>query len=94
METASAEETQSLAEALALILPIDATVALYGDLGVGKTTFVQGLARGLGISSAVTSPTYTIYTIYRGKRLLAHLDAYRLDSPIQVDSLPPRTIFS
>ena len=79
--TGSAEESRALAAELAAELPEDATLALHGDLGAGKTTWVQGLARGLGITGAVTSPTFTLYNLHRGgTRLLAHLDAYRLGS--------------
>lgn len=86
--TSSATETQSLAAALALALPPDTTLALHGDLGVGKTTFVQGLARGLGIADAVTSPTFNIYTVHYGpQRMLVHLDAYRLDDGRQIEAL-------
>jgi tRNA threonylcarbamoyladenosine biosynthesis protein TsaE len=87
VSTRSAEETRALAAELATALPADTTLALHGDLGVGKTTFVQGLARGFGITAPVTSPTYTIYNLLRGKTLLVHLDAYRIDSPAQVESL-------
>ena len=85
--TASAEETETLAAEFAAKLPPDTTLALHGDLGVGKTTFVRGLARGLGISGDVTSPTFSIYTLYRGSRTLVHLDAYRLTSPQEIDDL-------
>lgn len=86
--TASAEETQSLARELAAALPADCTLALHGNLGVGKTTFVQGLAEGLGIQEMVTSPTFNIFTLHRGtRRTLVHLDAYRLESARQMDSL-------
>jgi tRNA threonylcarbamoyladenosine biosynthesis protein TsaE len=85
--TRSALETQALAEALAGQLPPDTTLALHGNLGVGKTTFVQGLARGLGIQDLITSPTFTIFTLYRGPRQLIHLDAYRLESDQQIDTL-------
>ena len=86
--TADAAETQALAAALAAVLPADATLALHGDLGAGKTTFVQGLARGLGVNGPVTSPTFTLYALHRGAaRLLVHLDAYRLESAAQLDSL-------
>jgi tRNA threonylcarbamoyladenosine biosynthesis protein TsaE len=79
--TATADETRSLAAAWAAELPADATVALHGDLGAGKTTWVQGLAAGFGIDEPVTSPTFTIYTLHQGMgRMLAHLDAYRLGS--------------
>jgi tRNA threonylcarbamoyladenosine biosynthesis protein TsaE len=86
--TASAEETRSLAAELAAALPPDTTLALHGDLGAGKTTFVQGLARGFGIVEPVTSPTYTIFTLHRAPSYtLVHLDAYRLDDPRQVEAL-------
>lgn len=86
--TASAAETQTLAAAFAAALPPDSTLALHGDLGVGKTTFVQGLARAFGINEPVTSPTFTIFTVHRGPhRHLIHLDAYRLERAAQLDAL-------
>jgi tRNA threonylcarbamoyladenosine biosynthesis protein TsaE len=85
--TSSAEETRQLAADLAAALPPDTTLALHGNLGVGKTTFVQGLARGLGIADAVTSPTFNIFSLHRGRTNLLHLDAYRLESARQVDDL-------
>jgi tRNA threonylcarbamoyladenosine biosynthesis protein TsaE len=66
--TASAAETQALAAELAAELPPDTTLALHGNLGVGKTTFVQGLAHGLGITEPVTSPTFNIYTVHHSPR--------------------------
>jgi tRNA threonylcarbamoyladenosine biosynthesis protein TsaE len=85
--TASAAETQALAVEFAGALPPDTTLALHGNLGVGKTTFVQGLARGFGVTDAVTSPTFTIFTLHRGSRTLVHLDAYRLERADQLDPL-------
>jgi tRNA threonylcarbamoyladenosine biosynthesis protein TsaE len=85
--TASAGETRELAANFAHALPSDATIALQGNLGVGKTTFVQGLARGLGIREAVTSPTFNIFTLHRGPTNLLHLDAYRLENARQVEDL-------
>lgn len=86
--TASADETRALAAELAAALPPEATLALHGDLGVGKTTFVQGLARAFGVTDTVTSPTFTIFTLHRGPlRTLVHLDAYRLESAAQLDAL-------
>lgn len=86
--TASADETRALAAEFALALPPDSTLALHGDMGVGKTTFVQGLAQGIGVREQVTSPTFAIYTVYRGEgRTLVHLDAYRLENEFQVESL-------
>lgn len=83
----STDAMHALARRLGEALPPDATLALSGDLGVGKTTFVQGLAEAFGISERVTSPTFTLYNLHRGNRTLVHLDAYRLDSPDQVEDL-------
>ena len=86
--TDSAEQTRALAAELAAALPPDTTLALHGDMGVGKTTFVQGLASGLGVSEHVTSPTFAIYSVYQGNRgKLVHLDAYRLEQEAQIESL-------
>ena len=86
--TASAEETRTLAAQFAATLPADTVLALHGDMGVGKTTFVQGLALGLGVTEQVTSPTFAIYTVHRGAgRTLVHLDAYRLENAKQLDDL-------
>jgi tRNA threonylcarbamoyladenosine biosynthesis protein TsaE len=86
--TASAEATRALGRSLAEVLPVDSVLALHGDLGVGKTTFVQGLAEGLGVLDPVTSPTFNIFTLYQGQhRRLIHLDAYRLDDAAGLDSL-------
>lgn len=85
--TSSAEATRALAAEFAAALPADATLALHGNLGVGKTTFVQGLAQGLGIKEPVTSPTFNIFSLHRGRINLLHLDAYRLETARQVDDL-------
>lgn len=76
--TCSAAETEALGEALAQTLSTAPAVALYGGLGMGKTAFVRGLARGLGCRSPVSSPTYTIVNEYPGPRKLCHFDLYRL----------------
>lgn len=86
--TGSAEETRALAARLAAALPPGSTLALHGDLGAGKTTFVQGLAAGLGLTGQVTSPTFNIFTLHRGAgRTLIHVDAYRLDAGAQLEDL-------
>ncbi len=86
--SASAEETRQLAAQLAAELPPDTVIALHGDMGVGKTTFVQGLAQGLGVKGQVTSPTFAIYSVYAGTRAtLVHLDAYRLENEQQLEEL-------
>ena len=78
METASAEETQEVAARLTAELPAGAVVCLHGDLGAGKTCFVQGLARAIGVRRPVGSPTFTLINEYRGTRGLAHIDLYRI----------------
>jgi len=86
--TDSAEGTQALASDLARELPAGTTLALHGDMGVGKTTFVQGLAQGLGVTERVTSPTFAIYSVHQGRdRSLIHLDAYRIEAERQIESL-------
>lgn len=87
VETTSAEETRALAEELGNALPPSATLALHGDLGVGKTTFVGGLAKAWGIPGPLTSPTYTYYLVHRGARTLVHLDAYRLHGAEAAEAL-------
>ncbi|HWS43848.1 MAG TPA: tRNA (adenosine(37)-N6)-threonylcarbamoyltransferase complex ATPase subunit type 1 TsaE [Pseudoflavonifractor sp.] len=75
------EETEALGARLAEQLTPGAVVAFTGDLGAGKTAFARGLARGLGITERVTSPTFTIVNEYEGGRLpLFHFDMYRLGS--------------
>ena len=79
--TNSPEETEKLGERLAKCLKPGTVLAYRGDLGAGKTAFTRGLARGLGYTEAVTSPTYTIVNEYLGGRLpLFHFDMYRLTS--------------
>ena len=75
------EETEALAEAFASKLRPGQILAYEGDLGAGKTAFTRGLARGLGITEPVTSPTYTIVNEYLSGRMpLFHFDMYRLGS--------------
>ena len=78
--THSEKETEDLGARFAEKLPAGAVIALYGDLGCGKTAFVRGMARGMGIDCAVTSPTFTIVNEYDGPRPLFHFDMYRLGS--------------
>ena len=74
-------ETEAVGLTLGEILMPGAVIAFRGDLGAGKTTFIRGLARGLGYKDLVTSPTYTIVNEYLGGRLpLFHFDMYRLAS--------------
>ncbi len=79
--THSREETEALGGRLADALDRGRVVAFTGDLGAGKTAFVSGMARALGVEERVTSPTFTIVNEYEGGRLpLFHFDMYRLDS--------------
>ncbi len=78
--TATPQETQAFAHKLAALLPAGCFLAFRGGLGVGKTTFCVGLARGLGCTDAVSSPTFSIVNYYRGPRPLAHFDMYRIST--------------
>ena len=85
--TDSEGETKRLAESLAPLLEVGDVISLTGDLGAGKTCFVQGLAAGLGVAEAVTSPTFTIIKQYQGRLPLYHFDVYRLTGPKDLESL-------
>ena len=76
--TTSESETEALGAKLAASLPGGSVVAMYGDLGAGKTAFVRGMARGMGLQVRVSSPTFTIVNEYLGDRGLIHFDMYRL----------------
>lgn len=78
--SANEQETEAIGQALVGRLAPGTVVAFTGDLGAGKTAFVRGMARGLGISQRVTSPTFTIVNEYDGTTPLFHFDMYRLDS--------------
>ncbi|HLA92254.1 MAG TPA: tRNA (adenosine(37)-N6)-threonylcarbamoyltransferase complex ATPase subunit type 1 TsaE [Actinomycetota bacterium] len=76
----TAADTRAIGEALAPLLAAGDALALTGELGAGKTTFAQGVARGLGFAGVVVSPTFTLVREYRGGRLpIVHADVYRLD---------------
>ena len=77
-ESNSYEETQKFAEEFSKTLEAGDVLCMYGDLGVGKTAFVQGLAKGLGIDEPITSPTFTIVNEYSGRLPLYHFDVYRI----------------
>ncbi|HEU4527269.1 MAG TPA: tRNA (adenosine(37)-N6)-threonylcarbamoyltransferase complex ATPase subunit type 1 TsaE [Actinomycetota bacterium] len=73
------EDTRAIGAALAPLLEAGDAVALTGELGAGKTTFVQGVARGLGVTGTVGSPTFTLVREYHGRLTVQHADVYRLD---------------
>ncbi|UXH42680.1 tRNA (adenosine(37)-N6)-threonylcarbamoyltransferase complex ATPase subunit type 1 TsaE [Rossellomorea vietnamensis] len=81
--TNSPEETGHFAEKLAGLLKPGAVLTLEGDLGAGKTTFTKGLAKGLGVTKTVNSPTFTIIKEYKGRLPLYHMDVYRLDDSFE-----------
>ena len=79
-------KTKEFAKKLASRLVQGSFLAVYGDLGVGKTAFVQGLAEGLGVRESIISPTYTILRVYESGRLpLYHFDVYRVADPEEMD---------
>ena len=85
MITKSESETLGFAEQYAKTLQKGDVVLLYGDLGAGKTAFVKGVARGLGIDDEITSPTYAYMNDYGG--ILYHFDCYRLSCGAQAEAL-------
>lgn len=87
LKTASAAETERVGEHLGRSLGAGDVVALFGDLGAGKTTLVKGIARGLGIDDEARSPTFTLIHEHRGHLPLYHLDLYRLDGGQDVEAL-------
>lgn len=82
--TKSPAQTQALGRKLAVALAPGDVLALCGDLGSGKTTFVQGLSRGLGVTESVTSPSFVLVREYPGRLPVYHLDLFRLN---QIDDL-------
>ena len=78
--THSAQETEAAARTFAAQLRPGAFLAMYGDLGAGKTCFSRGLAAGLGCADPVSSPTFAIVHDYRGPKPLCHFDMYRIDA--------------
>lgn len=81
------EGTHAVAAGLASALRPGAVVALHGDMGAGKTTFVQGLGLALRVREPVTSPTFALINEYRGDLALFHVDLYRLQGEIEAESI-------
>ena len=82
--TRAVEDTRALAEAVAGLSRPGDLVVLAGDMGAGKTAFVQGFGRGLGVAERITSPTFTLVHVYDGRVPIHHLDVYRLDQLSEV----------
>lgn len=87
LRTRGEEETRRLASRLAGLLRPGDVLLLVGELGTGKTSFIRGLAEGLGVEGRVVSPTFTLLREYRGRLPLHHLDAYRLEGPLDLFDL-------
>ncbi len=84
--TYSAAETAALGEKLAGHLHGGEIIAFRGGMGAGKTTFCRGLAKGLGVLDEVSSPSYALVHLYRGQPALAHFDAWRIQSPEDLEA--------
>ena len=80
----SALDTQRFAEKLAATLNGGETILLMGEMGAGKTHFVKGLAKGLGIDEVITSPTFALHNSYQGRLTLNHFDFYRIEDSEEV----------
>lgn len=91
MVTKSAQETQKLGEKIGGSLKGGVVLALYGELGSGKTTFLQGLARGLGIKERILSPTFIMMRQYGN---FYHVDLYRIEDEREIESLGLKEIWS
>ena len=88
IETFSPQETFAFAEQMARKATAGDVYTLIGDLGVGKTVFTQGIARGLGITEPISSPTFTIVQEYESGRLpFYHFDVYRIGAPEEMDEI-------
>ncbi len=96
--TGKGEETKALGQETIKIINSRHVIALYGELGSGKTTFVQGLAKGLGIRGRITSPTFTIIRKHQFKtqspKAFYHIDLYRLDRKEEIKDLGMEEIFN
>ena len=95
-ETHSPNDTLILGERIGRHLEAGDIVFLFGDLGAGKTTLTQGIARGLGVAKEeyVRSPTFTLVNEYRGKVPVFHIDLYRIDSSHELEDLGLEEVFS
>lgn len=85
--TRSPQETAALAERLGAAAEAGTALCLVGDLGAGKTLFTQGFAKGLGVTSEVTSPTFALMNQYMGRLPVTHFDLYRLEREEELDEI-------
>ncbi|MCA1831017.1 MAG: tRNA (adenosine(37)-N6)-threonylcarbamoyltransferase complex ATPase subunit type 1 TsaE [Actinobacteria bacterium] len=94
LRSSTPEETREIAAALASTVRPGDVVVLSGDLGAGKTTFVQGLARALGVEERVTSPSFVLVHEYRGAMRIQHVDVYRLNTLQELFDLGYEELFA
>ncbi len=87
LESYSPEETFAIGKQLGEKCTPGAVICLDGDLGVGKTVFVKGVAKGLGVNEPVSSPTFTIVQEYEGRLPFYHFDVYRIEEPEEMDEI-------
>ncbi|MEW6458043.1 MAG: tRNA (adenosine(37)-N6)-threonylcarbamoyltransferase complex ATPase subunit type 1 TsaE [Bacillota bacterium] len=87
LTTDAVEKTQQVGEELGRLLEPGDLICVYGPLGAGKTALAQGVARGLGVTEAVVSPTFILIREYRGRVPFYHFDAYRLHGPADLNLL-------
>jgi tRNA threonylcarbamoyladenosine biosynthesis protein TsaE len=87
--TRCVDETRKLGESIGSVVTAGTILALYGDLGSGKTSFVQGLGRGLGVPDDyfITSPSYTLINEYPGRFVLFHVDLYRIANSVDTEDI-------
>ncbi len=90
----SPEETEAAGKRLGMRLGPGDVVALVGELGAGKTCFIQGLVRGLGVTTRATSPTFVLINQYRGRVPVYHVDAYRTESLAELQDLGLPELFA
>lgn len=93
VSTRGPDETRALARAVAQAVEPGALIALEGDLGAGKTTFVQGFAEALEAQEPVASPTFVLLRVYRGRLPIYHFDAYRLEGVHELDDIGAEEYF-
>ncbi|MBU0580835.1 MAG: tRNA (adenosine(37)-N6)-threonylcarbamoyltransferase complex ATPase subunit type 1 TsaE [Candidatus Margulisbacteria bacterium] len=87
IKTSSSKETKKIASNLAKILPAPFVLALNGNLGTGKTTFVQGFCQALKVKEVVNSPSFTLVNNYTGTTPVQHIDFYRLNTETEIELL-------
>ena len=86
--TSSLDETRRLGERLGRLLKEGDIICLHGELGAGKTSFTQGIAKGMGVAKAfITSPTFVIANEYKGRLALYHIDLYRLNNIAEIEDI-------